>query len=328
MELDLQHNPNRGSRRKRYVGVLGLLLIVGTAVGWFYWQPARESPATVSSGPRVNVIRFSPNRTAKYLAAGFSDGHVRVWETATRRELPVKLPSKWPLNDLAWSNDATMLFAGGFEQHVLIWNVEGGTVRKMPIFAAPVVATAVRPQKSELLTSLGNGELWWVDLETGDRQTVPTGHTGVVKVISFHPRGDTFVTGGADQKLVWHDANTRQVTRAITAHQHEVSSLSFTVDGLRLVSGSWDNLAKIWPQEGAEPVATLTHPDGVAGVAWRGDDVVTSCWDGRLRLWNVASNEVLRERDCASDTLVFAVWAGHDEVAEVDADGTLHLTPP
>lgn len=317
------------SRRKLHPAALALLLILCAAIAaWYYWPPAAESTVAVAAGPRANVIRFSPDRAAKYLAAAFSDGRVRLWETATRRELPVKLPSKWPLNDLAWMGDATTLLVGGFEQHVLIWSLDDGAARKMPMFEAPVVAMAVRPQKPEMLLSLSNGELWWIDLQAGDRVSVPTGHTGVVKVIRFHPDGDSFVTGGADQQLVWHNADTRQVVRKVAAHQHEISSLSFTPDGRRLVSGSWDHTAKIWQQDSSEASITLTHPDGVACAAWHGEAIVTSCWDRRLRLWNLATSQTERERECLSDTLVFAVWPGHAEVAEVDAQGVLHLTAP
>ena len=94
------------------------------------------------------------------------------------------------------------------------------------------------------------------------------------------------MTGGVDQQLIWHDAVMRTVSQSIAAHQHEIAGLAFSSDGTRLVSGSWDNTAKVWKAGSKEPQATLTHPDGVAAVAWRGDEVVTTCWDGQLRVWN------------------------------------------
>ncbi len=317
----------RRFRPRTLISSIVLVLACGWLV-WYFWKPTPPKFPVYISGPRANSISFSPDRTAKYFATAFSDGRVRLWESATQRELPVKLPSELPLNDIAWTSDGANLFVGGFEQHVLFWNVKTSVARKLPMFDAPIVSIAVRPQQPELLTSLSNGQLWRVDLQTGDRELIPTGHTGVVKVVRYHPAGKIFVTAGADTQLIWHDAETRQVTKQIIAHQHEISSLAFSRNGSRLLTGSWDKTSKIWSQDANEPTATFQHPDAVAHADWMGTNIVTSCWDHRLRLWNASTSTVLRERACRSDTLTFAVWPDQSEVAEVDESGVLQLTAP
>lgn len=315
--------------RSRLLAVgLSAMICACLVIMWTRWRPApAESPVKVLS-PRANAISCSPDRGTKFVAAAMSDGRVRLWETATRNELPVKLPSQWPLNDMAWSSDGTALFVGGFEQHVLSWNIKSKQGRKLPMFAAPIVSLAIRPQRMELLVSLSNGELWWSHLQSGEREAIATGHRGVVKMVRYHPDGQTFVTAGADQQLVWHDAERRAVTNTVAAHQHEISSLAFTKDGSRLVTGSWDSTAKIWKSGAAEPDAVLVHPEGVFSVAWQGDAVVSTCWDHQLRLWNVATSSITKQRVCQSESLSFAVWPGHSEVAEIDSSAALRLTNP
>ena len=308
-------------------GAIALLLIGGTV----FWYQGR-APAPVYSAKevpsRANRIAFSPERGAKYLAAAFSDGRIRIWETATQRELTVKLPSQWPLNDLAWTGDGGTVFAGGFEQHVLAFNVKASRAGKLPKFAVPVVSVAVHPRKPEMLVTLVNGELWWLNLPTEERTALKSGHAGIVKVVRYHPDGNVFVTAGADKQLVWHDVKTQAVSKTVAAHEHEISCLAFSADGSRIASGSWDNTVKVWQSDSANPLGTLTHPEGVADVGWFGLDVASSCWDGQLRIWNVSTSTIIRDRLCRSDSLAFAVWPGRELIAEVDSSGTLHIEAP
>lgn len=329
MDAPLRRNWTAASRR-RIVGAFALMfvLMISALAVWFLKKPPPVTANPAVPVPRVNRLRFSPERGTRYLAAALSDGRVRLWDTTTRGELPVKLRSQWPLNDLAWASDGLTLFVGGFEEHVLTWNVKANRSSTLKKFAAPVVSIAVRPKRPELLVSLANGELWWLDLSAGERQIVTSGHTGIVKVVRYHPDGKSFVTGGADHQLIWHDAATRAVSKTVAAHQHEIGSMAFSSDGTRLVTGSWDNTAKVWQAGSTEPVATLTHPEAVAAVAWRVSDVATTCWDGRLRVWNVSSGEIIQEQACRSDSLAFDIWPGRKGIAEVSTSGELHLDAP
>jgi WD40 repeat protein len=72
-------------------------------VAW-NWLPKRRVPTPVyRTEPIVNSVAFSVDRDSKYLAAVLSDGRVRLWETESKKELPVKLPSRLALHDLTWN---------------------------------------------------------------------------------------------------------------------------------------------------------------------------------------------------------------------------------
>lgn len=326
-DIPLKRKWTRGAIRALWGATVLMLVVVGAAI-WYQRRPVAPVYSAKDVIPRANCIAFSPERGNKYIAAAFSDGRVRLWEAATRRELTVKLPSQWPLSDLAWSPDGGTVFAGGFEQHVLAFSIKSSRAGKLPKFPVPVVSIAMHPSQPEMLASLANGELWWQNLQTDERSSVATGHTGNVKVVRYHPDGRSFITGGADQQLVWHDTKTRTVTKTVAAHQHEISCIAFSPDQTRIASGSWDNTVKVWQADSGNAITTLTHPAGISGVDWLGLDVASSCWDGRLRIWTVSTSTITRERACHSDSLAFSVWPGRELIAEVDSAGTLHLEAP
>jgi len=296
------------------------------------WIPSRRAATPVyQSGPIVNAIAFSRDRGSRYVAAVLSDGRARMWEADTRRELPVKLPSKLSLNDLAWSPDGVFL-TGGFEQTVLAWDVKAAQAKRIPALGLQIVSLASRPGRGEILVSLLNGQVFLIDARSSERDSITTGHKGIVKVVRYAPQGDVFVTAGADGQLVWHDSKSRKVLRTVSAHQHEISSLAFSENGQKLVSGSWDQTAKVWENQWKnptdKPLVTLAHTSEIAQIAWMGTDVVTSCWDEQLRIWTPESSSLIHQVPWNHGSMAFAVVPGEREVLGIDADGTWHTAKP
>ncbi|MDB5388604.1 MAG: repeat containing protein [Planctomycetaceae bacterium] len=324
--------PSLANSQRIRTRILIVITVVSSIclIGLIVWRriPRRRAETPIyQTGPVVNSVAFSSDRESKYLAAALSDGRVLLWETATKHELPVKLPSRLAMHDLAWNPDGTLL-TGGFEQHVLSWNVKAAQSKKLPIFPAQVVSIACRPGRGELVISLSNGQLYFVDSRSNEQILLTTGHTGVVKVVRFSPKGTAFVTGGVDGQIVWHDWKTRQVSRTVAAHQHEVSSLAFSADGLKLVSGSWDQTAKTWDEHSEKPQITLKHPGEVAQVGWMEIDIVTTCWDEELRIWNSESGTEIFGTPWNHGSLAFAVQPGKREAVGISADGTWHFAKP
>jgi WD40 repeat protein len=296
-------------------------------VAW-NWLPKRRVPTPVyRTEPIVNSVAFSVDRDSKYLAAVLSDGRVRLWETESKKELPVKLPSRLALHDLTWNIDGTLL-TGGFEQHVLSWNVKSEQAKKLPMFPAQIVSLACRPGRSELIISLSNGQLYLVDARASEKVVIESGHTGIVKVVRFSPKGTTFVTAGADGRIAWHDWDTRKVTRKFVAHQHEISSVAFSSDGSKLVSGSWDLTAKVWVEESEKPKLTLKHASEVAQVGWMGADIVTSSWDEELQIWSSETGSLTSSTPWTHGSLAFAIQPEKRQVIGISADGTWHYAKP
>ncbi|MBL8062662.1 MAG: PQQ-binding-like beta-propeller repeat protein [Anaerolineales bacterium] len=87
----------------------------------------------------------------------------------------------------------------------------------------------------------------------------------------------------------------------------KIGSVAFSADGKYVVSGSWDNTARIWEAATGIEVARLTHEDDVVSVAFSpsGKYVLTGSWDGTARVWDATTGiEVAR---MAHDDIVYSV---------------------
>ena len=77
-------------------------------------------------------------------------------------------------------------------------------------------------------------------------------------------------------------------------HGGSVTSVAFSPDGDRVLTGSWDGTARVWDAVTGEPVTgPLEHGGNVVSVAFSpdGDRVLTGSWDGTARVWDAVTGE-------------------------------------
>ena len=82
----------------------------------------------------------------------------------------------------------------------------------------------------------------------------------------------------------------------MTGHQSPVSSVHFSPDGKRLVSGSWDNTVMVWDPSTGEQLCQLRgHTDVVGSVCFSSDGkkLTSGSEDSTVRNWDPATRASL-----------------------------------
>ncbi|HUT25549.1 MAG TPA: WD40 repeat domain-containing protein, partial [Sumerlaeia bacterium] len=127
---------------------------------------------------------------------------------------------------------------------------------------------------------------------------------GMLECAAYSPNPDAplVATGGGIGVVLW-DANTGDQVRILSAPGHHVSSVAFSPDGSKLLTGSYDATAKLWDAATGAEIRTFSgHTNSVNSVALSpdGTKILTGAggWgdapDHTAKLWDAATGAEIR----------------------------------
>jgi WD40 repeat protein len=203
--------------------------------------------------------------------------------------------------------------------------------------APPVTAAAFAPSGDAIVvgSQAGIEVRAWPSLELQRRLETRLAH---VHHLAFSPDGAWLAAaGGAPREageIEWFDWPSGASRAKRHAHGDLVYHAAFSADG-RLAATSAEGLVNVFDSS-ANPVAVLRgHSRGVLAAAWLPGDkqLVTAGIDQSLRLWDVASESLVRTLDNHTDEVRgLAVRpggrAGPPLLASASADRTVRLWQP
>ncbi|HKP71906.1 MAG TPA: caspase family protein, partial [Pyrinomonadaceae bacterium] len=251
----------------------------------------------------VYATAFSPD--GKWFAAGSKDNAVRLWETATGRELRSLEGNIGWITSVAFSADSRTLAVGGLSGGVRLWEVMTG--RALPSPAGHAETTnAVAFNAAGVLASASNDrtiKLW--DAATGRELRTLAGHGGEVHALAFSADGKQLASGGADNAIKLWNVSTGQVTQTLNGHTALVSSAAFSPDGQTLASASYDKTVRLWDAGGGRTLRTLEGADGFTSVAFgaNGQTLAAGNMRGEIKTWDAATGQAQRTAGAHTDAI-------------------------
>jgi WD40 repeat protein len=119
----------------------------------------------------VSNVVFSPD--GRYVAGGFGDGSIGLWETSTQRQSWRRKEHGYPVNETAFSPDGRWLVSASSDRTVKVWSVPGGEMRTtLRGHGAEVNAVAVSPDGRMAASGGSDGVLMLWDLGNGSSRVV------------------------------------------------------------------------------------------------------------------------------------------------------------
>ena len=82
--------------------------------------------------------------------------------------------------------------------------------------------------------------------------------------------------------------------KSFLGHTDRVTSVAFSADGKRIVSGSWDNTVKVWDVDKGQDILTLkghTGPVESVAISADGNRIVSGSRDQTLKVWDAATGQ-------------------------------------
>jgi WD40 repeat protein len=154
---------------------------------------------------------------------------------------------------LTFSPDGKFVFAGyagnNDEVGVNIWDIETGfLVRIIKLEGRFLEDFSINPEGQVLaIVSLGNSPSLW-DVSTGSQLAFSNGHEELPLIsVSYNPVGKSIAYGYAMLGFldVWN-IEENKLMYEVRADTHDVNTISYTLDGQKIISGGWEGTVRIW----------------------------------------------------------------------------------
>jgi WD40 repeat protein len=300
-----------------------LVLLVASGAPRFVSSLLRFS----SPRPPITALAFAPD--GKSVLVGSQAGlEVRSWPALEKlRSLPTALAH---VHDLAFSPDGKALAAVGGAParrgtvELYSWP-EGKLLRRASPSKDLLLAAAWRADSRALLTAGADSVARTLDPVTLKETKSFEGHSRGVLAAAYLPGGAELVTAGLDESLRVWDADAGTLLRTLSNHTRPVLGLSVRPGDEKppmIASAGEDRTLRLWQPTVGRLVRFARLKSVPLAVAWSGDGkaLLAACKDGRLRVLDPDTMDVLREL-AVIDGVAHSLAVGPDGSALVGGQG-------
>ena len=205
-------------------------------------------PALQLEGTSTWQNAVALNRQGTYVAAGGSDGVVRVWKASDGSESTTLVGHRAPVLAIAFDESSQYLASVGRDMTLRIWNLRqhlrpgnfrsfniGGTFNSGVAYSGDGMFIAVAD--SEL------GRVSVLDSISGQtRLTIP----GSISRFAFAPDTPLLPIPGADGTIRLVNVRDNSEFQVLKGHKGKVKQAVFSPDGTQLLSGGMDGTIHLW----------------------------------------------------------------------------------
>src|SRR5262249_16913589 len=209
----------------------------------------------------INGLLF--NNDGRILISGSNDGTVRLWETASGKEVRVLEGHRKGISGIALTPDGQTLASGSYDLTLKLWDMGNGKELR---------SLADAPTASDFVSAL-----------------TPAG---------FSADGKTLITFGGDAGFAlrsWETATGKQTGKVTLSRQAGQNyRVSFSAARMLLATSSINGgIIQLWDATTGKERAFSGHGREVIGVAWSPDSKIIAPGGGdrMARLWDAASGK-------------------------------------
>jgi WD40 repeat protein len=293
----------------------------------------RLGTARLRHAPYLYALVFAPD--GKTLASGGGDDTIRLWDSATGKEIRRFVGHKREICDLAFSPDSQQLASASWDRTVRIWDLQSGEeLRRFDELDASVVAYS--PDGKIIATGASKKIVFW-DAVAGTKLRTFTelGKDGKdLKTLAFAPDGNAIAIGSEDgihfldlvtgkRSLSLTDVATVSVffgpsgKTLISGHHHKLNSRSSS-------AGAYEGAVRLWDVDSAKETLNWKWPAGSMphlALSPDGKQLAAATEDYTIQIWETSTGKTLRRLEKCRDWPFCLAFSPHGKVLAVGGGG-------
>jgi WD40 repeat protein len=238
-----------------------------------------------------------------------SDVTLRLWETASGKQIRQMKTKHYDLKSVALSSDGNTFFSlGGLvDARLQLW--DAGTGKKT--YQQEIVSAAVySADGSMVFAATGEGakqeefyrQVIALDTVTGKKRHLFQGSDYSIAALALSPDGKTLaVAGSHDVIRLWDLATQKQIqwlpwvrgTPEAPWARGSAQALAFSRDGTLLAAGGWGNTVRLWDWRTGKELFDVGHHAAVGELVFSPDGkaLISRGLDDTIRVWEMPAGK-------------------------------------
>ena len=258
-------------------------------------------------GVRLTARAAEENAQAESNLAA-ADAAVKEAETTLESAKKATTDGEKAWNAVALSADGTTIIAGGENQEVARWSLNGKPLGSLAGNRAAITTLCVT-KAGDILSAGANKTLlhwdgspdWTVERTLGDGKDHKS-FVDRVTAVAFDSTGKLLATGGGSpsrtgELKVWNVSDGSLVFANDESHSDTIVGIEFSPDGRHIACASTDRFVRIFDAAKGDVIAAFEgHTGHVLDVAWRADGMVLASAgaDKVVKLWDFEGRKQIK----------------------------------
>jgi tricorn protease-like protein len=284
----------------------------------------RQLPFDGRAKTGYHTVAFSPD--GKHLAAPALPNTIKVWDTATGKEVFTLTGHTNEVFDVAFSPDGKWIASAG-RDGARLWAAATGKHVFLLRSQTWVNRVGFSPDGKHLASAGSPGIVIW-DVATGKQLVTLQGHRTWESTAVFSPDGKHVASGNIEKNITVWDAPTGQVLHTLKGHTGPIHTVIFSPEGKHLASASTDTTIRIWDLAKQEAITLRGHTGPVHTVEYSPDGrrILSASSDKTIRLWDARTGQhLLSLTDCTVPAYCAVFSPDGSRVAATSSNGQIFL---
>lgn len=244
-----------------------------------------------------NVSKISISNDGRYLAYASDDCAIRLCEVDTGQCVSTLLGHTDVVTSLLFSPDGKKMISASSDKTLRIWDITTGRcLHIMEGHKGKIGSVSISPNGKYIVSTSYDfyNTLCVWDIEQGCCIYELMKGFGSTTCAIFS-LDDKHIFSSHDNIINMWDANTGLLIHSFEGHTNNVDKLLISPDGKYLVSSGWDGRVRIWDTRAKECIQILAHRNYINSLSLSPDgSYLLSISDNTVNVWNLEFGKVVQ----------------------------------